>query len=186
MGGGFTKNVVNHKLVIFFASMLKEWQLHFTILCYTAQESVQAVIVASVASVVVIIIVAAVSTAAVITTIVLWKKRYVKTLKLSAAQISTIGKGRQYMHVHQRAFVVIFISADNVMYTATNANVTFPNNKADASTIYEPLKDDESSNVHGGQAAYEVPDISGAQCYNETLVRIHLFAQQIETSLPLF
>eukprot|EP00731_Ephydatia_muelleri_P015150 Em0008g870a len=108
------------------------------------QESLQAGITASV---VVIIIVVAVATTAVITTIVLWKKRYVKTLQLSAAQITI----------------------DNVMYTATKATVTLQNNKADTSTIYEPLKDDESSNVHGGQAAYEVPDISGAQCYNETL-----------------
>ena len=132
---------------------------------FTVQESLQAGITASV---VVIIIVVAVATTAVITTIVLWKKRYVKTLQLSAAQISTIGKESQYI---KELFVVIFISADNVMYTATKATVTLQNNKADTSTIYEPLKDDESSNVHGGQAAYEVPDISGAQCYNETLVR---------------
>ena len=61
------------------------------------------------------------------------------------------------------------------MYTVAEATVTLPNNKTDAFTIYEPLKDDESSNVHGAQAAYEVPDISGAQCYNDTLVRSRPF-----------
>eukprot|EP00731_Ephydatia_muelleri_P015152 Em0008g872a len=75
-------------------------------------------------------------------------QRYVKTLKLLTARNSTM---------------------DNVMYTVAEATVTLPNNKTDAFTIYEPLKDDESSNVHGAQAAYEVPDISGAQCYNDTL-----------------
>ena len=44
------------------------------------------------ASVVVIIIVVAVATAAVIMTFVLWKKKYVGKLKLSAARNSTIGK----------------------------------------------------------------------------------------------
>ena len=63
------------------------------------------------------------------------------------------------------------------MYTVAEATVTLPNNKTDAFTIYEPLKDDESSNVHGAQAAYEALDISGSQgyMYNDTLVRIRPF-----------
>ena len=66
---------------------------------------------------------------------------------------------------------LIFIFIDNVMYTATTATVTLLSNKSDASTLYEPLKDNESSHVHGAEAAaYESTDLSGAQCYNDKLV----------------
>ena len=54
------------------------------------------------------------------------------------------------------------------MYTA----ITLPSNKSDASALYEPLKDNESSHVGGAEAALEIPDTSGAQCYDDKLVRI--------------
>ena len=60
------------------------------------------------------------------------------------------------------------------MYTGRTSTVTLMNNKADASAIYEPVKDDEDRNTCYTQATYEDPEISGVKYYHDKLVRIHV------------
>eukprot|EP00731_Ephydatia_muelleri_P015159 Em0008g879a len=102
----------------------------------------------AVASVIVIVVVAAMVAAAVIIIIVIWKRKY------AGKFIPVTAQG---------------LAMDNVVYTGRTSTVTLMNNKADASAIYEPVKDDEDRNTCYTQATYEDPEISGVKYYHDKL-----------------
>ena len=50
------------------------------------------------------------------------------------------------------------------MYSLTTTNVTIGSNNVGTSATYEPVRDDESTHTpREAQAAYEIPERSGAQ-----------------------
>ena len=68
---------------------------------------------------------------------------------------------------------IFSLCADNVMYSPTTTNVTIGSNNVGTSAIYEPVRDNEFTHTsREAQAAYEIPERSGAHSVGAQQVRI--------------